>query len=72
MVEFDRPGERSPEQDCCSLTVTDVPTTCAVVIFRVKVSCITSVVFSFVLEKIYLWLVKIAFWSNSVDCFDAS
>ena len=26
------------------LTVTDVSTTCAVVIFRVKVSCITSVV----------------------------
>ena len=32
------------------LTVTDVSTTCAVVIFRVKVSCITSV------DGIVLWL----------------
>ena len=32
------------------LTVTDVSTTCAVVIFRVKVSCITSV------DGIILWL----------------
>jgi len=32
------------------LTVTDVSTTCAVVIFRVKVSCITSV------DGIELWL----------------
>ena len=32
------------------LTVTDVLTTCAVVIFRVKVSCITSV------DGIILWL----------------
>ena len=31
------------------LTVTDVSTSCAVVIFRVKVSCITSV------EGIILW-----------------
>ena len=31
-------------------TVTDVSTTCAVVIFRVKVSCITSV------DGIILWL----------------
>ena len=33
-----------------SLTVTDVSTTCAVVIFRVKVSCIMSV------DGIILWL----------------
>ena len=32
------------------LTVTDVSTTCAVVVFRVKVSCITSV------DGIVLWL----------------
>ena len=32
------------------LTVTDVSTTCVVVIFRVKVSCITSV------DGIILWL----------------
>ena len=32
------------------LTVTDVSTTCAVLIFRVKVSCITSV------DGIILWL----------------
>ena len=32
------------------LTVTDVSTTCVVVIFRVKVSCITSV------DVIILWL----------------
>ena len=32
------------------LTVTDVSTTCAVVIFRVKVNCITSV------DGIILWL----------------
>ena len=38
LVEYDRPGER-----WLLLTVTDVSTTCAVVIFRVKVSCITSV-----------------------------
>ena len=45
-VEYmdDRPGERGPEWDCCLMTVTDVLTTCAVVIFRVKVSCITSFV----------------------------
>ena len=34
------------------LTVTDVSTTCAVVIFRVKVSCIMSV------DGIILWLVN--------------
>ena len=39
-VEFDRPGERSA----------DVSTTWAVVIFRVNVSCITSV------DGIILWL----------------
>ena len=38
------------------LTVTDVLTTCAVVIFRVKVSCITSV------DSIMLWLY---IWSNA-------
>ena len=32
------------------MTVTDVSTTCAVVIFRVKVSCVTSV------DGIILWL----------------
>ena len=37
------------------LTVTHVSTTCAVVIFRVKVSCITSV------DGIILWLY---IWSN--------
>ena len=42
-VEFHCPGERSPECDCFFLTVTDVSTTCAVGISRVKVSCITSV-----------------------------
>ena len=34
------------------LTVADISTTCAVVIFRVKVSCITSV------DGIELWLVR--------------
>ena len=38
---LDRSGERSLEKDF--LTVTDVSTTCAGVIFRVKVSWITSV-----------------------------
>ena len=38
LVEYDRPVERG-----LLLTVTEVSTTCAVVIFRVKVSCITSV-----------------------------
>ena len=38
LVEYDRAGERG-----LLWTVTDVSTTCAVVIFRVKVSCITSV-----------------------------
>ena len=33
-----------------NVTLTDVSTTCAVVIFRVKVSCITSV------DGIKLWL----------------
>ena len=42
-VEFDRPGERSSWIGLLLLTVTDVSTTCAVVIFRVKVICITSV-----------------------------
>ena len=37
-------------QSWIGLTVTDVSTTCAVVIFRVKVSCITSV------DDIILWL----------------
>ena len=51
-VEFDRPGERRPEYSglLLLLTVTDVSTTRAVVIFRVKVSCITSV------DGIILWL----------------
>ena len=47
-IEYDSPGERSPEW--LLLTLTDVSTTCAVVIFRVKVSCITSV------DGIKLWL----------------
>ena len=38
MAEYDRPGERE-----LLSTVTEVSTTCAVVVFRVKVSCITSV-----------------------------
>ena len=43
-VEYDRPGEHSPEEDSLLLlTVTDVLTTSPVVILRVKVSCITSV-----------------------------
>ena len=42
-------SERSPEQGLLS-TVTDVSTTCAVVIFRVKVSCITSV------DGVILWI----------------
>ena len=50
-VEFDRPGKRSPELiGLLLLAVTDVSTTCAVVIFGVKVSCITSV------DGIILWL----------------
>ena len=38
LAEYDRPGERE-----LLSTVTEVSTTCAVVVFRVKVSCITSV-----------------------------
>ena len=42
------------------LNRTDVLTTCAVVIFRLKVSCITSV------EGILLWLVT---WSMNSQCY---
>ena len=41
-VEYDHPGELSPLRGLL-FTLTDVLTACAVVIFRVKVSCITSV-----------------------------
>ena len=41
-MDFDRPCERSPEYNLL-LTVTGVSTNCAVVIFTVKVSCISSV-----------------------------
>ena len=37
LVEYDRPGNGSPDAS------TDVSTTCAVVIFRLKMSCITLV-----------------------------
>ena len=36
-MEHDRPGDRGHEYDCCRLIVTDISTTCAVVIFRVIV-----------------------------------
>ena len=36
-MEHYRPGDRGNEYDCCQLIVTDISTTCAVVIFRVTV-----------------------------------
>ena len=39
-----------PDRTVTLLTVTDVSTTCAAVIFRVKVSCVTSV------DSINFWL----------------
>ena len=42
-VEYDRPGERSPVFLGLLLTVIKVSTTRAVVILRVKVSCMTDV-----------------------------
>ena len=51
-VELDRPGECSPKSEGLLLTVTDVSTTSVVVIFRVKVSCITSI------GGIKLWLLS--------------
>ena len=51
-VEYGRPGEGRPQSwiGLSLLTVTAVWTTCAVVIFRDEVSCITSV------DGIKLWL----------------
>ena len=43
------------------MTVTDVSRTCAVVIFRVKVSCITSV------EGIILWLLTLVIDTLVID-----
>ena len=45
------------------LTVTEVSTTCAVVIFRVKVSCIMSV------DGIILWLLILLHWSITLRCY---
>ena len=51
-VEYDRPSEHSPECNVGLLlmTVTAILTTCVVIIFRVKVSCIMLV------DGIKLWL----------------